>query len=269
MPAFNSVFLADIISLEFPLILALVQEHVLKLRLVSKKVMVALESNTSLNIKIRISVAGMDNLSAEFLRRWNGRVQLECKHPCIPDSRWFNTVKDALMSTRLRPLSLLSLSIHGKCLHRLVKTLVAMGNAIQQLKITYCGNGKNLLAAAAPIESLGRSLTMKISVECRDRGGRQMSLWLQRLVGAGIRINSMSFRSVPVPALPARFRPPPPSPESHGSPTSRLLLQRQRSGGRGGDCANIGADGSDGAPVDRLQVRRREEGRLWSGAFDG
>ena len=37
----------------------------------------------------------------------------------------------------------------------------------------------------------------------------------------------------------------------------RLLLQQQWAGGRGGDCAIIGAVGSDEAPVDRRQVRRQ------------
>ena len=188
--------LVDIVALELPLILDLVQARVLQLRLVSKRIMVALELNSSMNIKFRISVAGMKHLSADFLRRWNGRVQLGCEHPCTPDSRWFNTVKDALLSTRLRPLSLLSLSIRGNHLNSLVETLVLMGTAIQQLEIAYRGVGEELLAAATPIASLGRTLTMKISVEDRDRGGRQASLWLQRLVASSIRIDSISFRSV-------------------------------------------------------------------------
>ncbi len=141
----------------------------------------------------------MENLLADFLLRWSGRVQLECKHPCTPDSIWFNTVKDALLSARLRPLSLLSLSIRGNDLHSLVETLVVIGDAIQQLEIAYVGNGEGLLAASAPIAviaSLGHALTMKISVESSDPEGRQMSLWLHRLVASSIRINSISFRSV-------------------------------------------------------------------------
>ena len=145
---------------------------VLQLRLVSKKILMALKSSSSMDIKIRNSV------------------------PRTRDSRWFNTVKDALLSARLRPLSLLSLSIRGNDLHSLVETLVVVGTAIQQLEITYLGNGKELLAAVAPIASLGNALTMKISVEGSDRDGRQMSLWLQHLVASSIRINSISFRSV-------------------------------------------------------------------------
>ena len=100
----------------------------------------------------------MKNLSADFLRRWNGRVQVGCKYHCTPDSKWFNTVKDALLSARLHPLSLLSLSIRGNDLYPLVETLVAMGTAIQQLEIAYIGNSGELLAtAAAPIASLGHT----------------------------------------------------------------------------------------------------------------
>ena len=122
-------------------------------------------------------------------------MQLECTHPCTRDSRWFNTVKDALLSARLRPLSLLSLSIRGNDLHSLVETLVVVGTAIQQLEIAYLGNSKDseLLAAVAPIASLGHALTMKISVDGSDRDGRQMSLWLQHLVASSIRVNSISF----------------------------------------------------------------------------
>jgi hypothetical protein len=188
--------LVDIFSLELPPILAMVQDRVLRLRLVSKTIMMALESNSSLNVKFRINAAGMENLSTDFLERWNGRMQLECKCPCTSDSRWFNTVRDALLSARLRPLSLLSLSISGKDLHSLVETLVVMGTVIQQLEIAYLGNGEELLAAAAPIASLGHALTMKISVQGKDPGGRQMSLWVQRLIASSIRIISISFRSV-------------------------------------------------------------------------
>ncbi len=189
--------LVEIFSLELPIILALVQDHVLQLRLVSKRVMMAIESNCFMNLKIRISAAGMENLSADFLQRWEGGVRLECKHQCTRDSRWFNTVKDALLSARLRPLRLLSLSIKGHDLHSLVETLVEIGTAIQQLEITYIGNFTELLAAAASIASLGHALTMKICVEgSRDTGGHQLSLWLQHLVASSIRINSISFRSV-------------------------------------------------------------------------
>ena len=194
--------LADIFSLDLPLILALVQDRLLQLRLVSKTIMLALESHPSIEIKIRINVAGMENLSVDFLQRWNGRMQLECEHKCTPDSRWFNTVRDALLSARLRPLSLLSLSISGNDLHSLVETFIVMGTAIQQLEIAYLGNGEELLAASARIASLGHALTMKIFVEGRDPGGRQTSLWLQRLAASSIRINSISFRSVP--PLPTR-----------------------------------------------------------------
>ena len=174
----------------------MVQNRVMHLRLVSKTIMMALQSNSSLNVKFRINAAGMENLSTDFLEKWRGRIQLECKLPCTSDSRWFNTVRYALLSARLRPLSLLSLSISGKDLHSLVETLVVMGTVIQQLEIAYLGNGEELLAAAAPIASLGHALTMKISVQGEDPGGRQMSLWVKRLIASSIRIISLSFRSV-------------------------------------------------------------------------
>jgi hypothetical protein len=190
------ISLLSIFSLELPIIAALVEDRVLELRLVSKTMMMALESNSSMNINIRISVAGMENLSADFLRRWNGRLQLECRRPCAPDSGWFKSVRDALLSGRLRPLSLLSLSISGNNLHPFVETLVLIGTAIQQLEISYLGNCEELIAAAPPIASLGHALTMKISVRGSDPGGRQASLWLQCLVASSIIICSLSFRSV-------------------------------------------------------------------------
>jgi hypothetical protein len=186
----------DLFSLELPRLAPLVEDRVLELRLVSKTMMMVLESNSSLHINIRISAAGMENLTADFLLRWNGMLQLECRRPCTPDSGWFNTVKDALLSARLRPLSLLSLSISGHNLHPFVETLVVIGTAIQQLEISYLGNCKELLAAAAQIASLGHALTMKISIE-GDPRFRQASLWLPRLVASSIIICSLSFRSVP------------------------------------------------------------------------
>jgi hypothetical protein len=192
---FFGIVMALVGIFELPVISALVQDRWLQLRLVSKEIMLALESNPFTCIKIRINVTGMEHLSADFLQRWNGRVQLECKHPCTISSRWFNTVKNALLSARLCPLSLLSLSIRGNDLHPLVETLLVMGTTIQQLKISYLGNGKDLLDNATPIASLGHNLTMQISVIGSDVRGRQLSLWVQHLAASSIRIISLSFRS--------------------------------------------------------------------------
>jgi hypothetical protein len=48
---------------------ALVEDCVLELWLVSTKIMMALESISSKNINFRINVAGMENLSADNLQR--------------------------------------------------------------------------------------------------------------------------------------------------------------------------------------------------------
>jgi hypothetical protein len=57
----------------------------------------------------------------------------------------------------------------------------------------------------------------------------------------------------PLPVSPRQGYPPPPTP--------RLLLQWQSAGGRGGNCAIIGADGSHEPPVDRRSVRGLDSGR--------
>ncbi len=51
--------------------------------------------------------------------------------------------------------------------------------------------------------------------------------------------------------------------------TPRLLLQLQQSAGRGGDCAIIGADGSDEPPVTRCSVREEGCGVQAEQAFRG
>jgi hypothetical protein len=189
--------LADILSLGgLPLSLILVQDRVLQLRLVSKKIMTALQSDFFMDIKICINDVGVENLTADFLQRWRGKMHLKCTSPWTPDSRWFKDVRDALLAARLRPLSLLSLSVSGKNLYPLAETLVQLGTSIQQLEIACLGSGSDFLAAATPIASLGPALTMKISVEDNDPGGSQTSLWLKHLVASSIRIDSISFRSV-------------------------------------------------------------------------
>ena len=185
--------LADILSMDgLHLVSTLVQDRILTMRLVSRKVMMALESNIFTNIHLHINDVGVDNLTSNLLKRWHGRVHLCCTRPWNTDSRWFKEVRKALFSGQLRPLSLLSLSVSGKDLHPLVKLLVGIRPAIQQLEIDYRGDGAELLAAAAPLASLGRALTMKISVEGKDR---LMSSWLPCLLSSSIKIKTMSLRS--------------------------------------------------------------------------
>jgi hypothetical protein len=194
----SAILSLDLVNLALPR----VADCVLKLRLVSREIMSALESNPWLIFNIRIKDTGVDNFDADFLQRWHGNICLHCKHPCNLGSRWFKEVSDALLSDRLRPLSLLSLSVEGGNLHPVVKTLAAIGPAIQQLEIAYSGNGAELLASAAPIASLGHALTMIISVQGSDPGGRQTSLWLHHLLESSIRISCISFRSVRLLSLP-------------------------------------------------------------------
>ena len=196
-PKTNMMTLVDIISIDgLPLTLTMIEDRVLQLRLISRKMMTALESNYSMNIKIRINDAGVNNLSAAFLQRWHGRIYLECTYPCNSDIRWFREVTYALLSARLRPLSQLGLAVYGGDLRSVVETLVGIRTAIQQLEIVFDGDGKELLAASAPISSLGHALTLKLSILGSDPGGRQTSLWLQHLVSSSIRISSISFWSV-------------------------------------------------------------------------
>eukprot|EP00291_Cryptomonas_curvata_P026952 CAMPEP_0172175322 /NCGR_PEP_ID=MMETSP1050-20130122/14159_1 /TAXON_ID=233186 /ORGANISM="Cryptomonas curvata, Strain CCAP979/52" /LENGTH=176 /DNA_ID=CAMNT_0012847403 /DNA_START=8 /DNA_END=535 /DNA_ORIENTATION=- len=165
--------LADILSLDdLNLYLPLVQDRVLQLRLVSRDIMLALESKIFAEINIRINDAGVDCLTADFLQRWHGKMHLHCTRPWTPDSRWFKEVRDALLLDRLRPLSLLSLSVTGNNLHSLVETLIGLGTAIQQLEIAYHGNGAELLAAATPIAFLapGRVEDQNQFISFRDNG---------------------------------------------------------------------------------------------------
>jgi hypothetical protein len=182
----------DGISLTWPRI----ADCVLKLRLVSRAIMSALESNPSLNINIHITDTGVNSLTVHFLQRWQGKVNLHCTRPWSLNSRWFIVVSDALLSGRLRPLSILSLSVEGKNLPPLVNTLAEIGPSIKQLEITYSGDDTELLAAAASLAILGHTLTMKISVQGSDPGERQTCMWLQNLLASSICISSMSFRYV-------------------------------------------------------------------------
>ena len=189
--------LEDLLSMDgLYLTLTMVQDRVLQLRLVCKKIMNALETNIFLKVNISITDTGVDNLTAEFLQRWHGSVLLHCKCRWNPRSRWFEEVRTALLSGRLRPIALLSLIVEGGNLLPLVEALVGIKPAIQQLEIAYHGISAGLLSAAAPIAALGRILTMNITVQERDPGGLQTSVWLQYLLASRIRIDSISFRSV-------------------------------------------------------------------------
>ncbi len=167
---------------------------VLKLRLVSKNVMLTMESIKDVEIDLRLNDAGVDGLTAEFLQKWHGHLRLHCRCPWKPDSRWFKDVGNALLNRHLR-LNLLSLTVEENNLHPLVQTLVEIGPAIQMLEIDYCGNCADVMSAVTPLASLGRALTMKISLQGVDTGGSQISSLLPRLLASRIGISSISFRS--------------------------------------------------------------------------
>jgi hypothetical protein len=115
--------LADILALMF----VPCQDHILKLRLVSRTIKVALESNILITINICINDIGEKDLKADFLQKWLGKVQLYSNRPWKSTSRWFNEVKSALLSGRLRPLSLLSVSVEEDSLNPLLEMLVQIG----------------------------------------------------------------------------------------------------------------------------------------------
>jgi hypothetical protein len=164
------------------------------LRIVSRPTLTALETNSSIPVNLRINNSGVDYLTAGFLRRWCGDVRLHCTRLWQPGSRWFREVRDALVTGQLKPLGLLSLSVDGYNILPLIEMLVEIGPAIRQLEITYHGNGTELLAVAAPLASLSRTLAMNISVQGNDSAGT-ISSWMRRLFESSIKINSLSFRS--------------------------------------------------------------------------
>ena len=187
--------LADILSLD-GILPAMIENRILMLRPVSRNVMMALESNIYLHIKLRIKYSGVKGLTA-FLKRWHGSVHLHCFLPWNPDDSWFKEVSDALLLGQLRPLELLKISVEGCQLIPLTENLSKIGPAIRRLEITFIGNGAQLLAAAAALASLGNTLTMKLTVLGEDHAGRMMSLWLQRLLASNINIDSISLRLSP------------------------------------------------------------------------
>jgi hypothetical protein len=188
--------LIDVLSLDgLDLAMPLVQDRVLLLRLVSRKFMLAMESNFSLKLNFRINAAGADSLTACFLQRFHGIVHLHCARPWVPSIKWFDEISEALVLGRLRPLRLLCMSVEGNNLRPLVEILVGLVPAVQQLEIAYRGNCAEILAAVAPIASLGHALTMDLIISMQEFGScsHQESLLLRHL--SSVRIYSASFRS--------------------------------------------------------------------------
>jgi hypothetical protein len=188
--------LADILSLD-GMLSTMIQNRILMLRPVSRNIMMALESNICLQVKLRIIYSGVTCLT-DFLKRWHGSVLLHCSWFWNPDDRWFKEVRDALLLGQLRPLKLLNLSVEGCHLIPLTENLSKIGPAIRQLELTCIGNGAQFLAAAAALASLGNTSTIKLTVLGDDHAGRMLSLWLQRLLASNIIIDSISFRLSPL-----------------------------------------------------------------------
>ncbi len=176
-----------------------VQDRVLGFRLVSRGIATIVESNTQIKIKISINNAGVSGLNAKFLLRWGGSMFLRCTCPWDPGSRWFKEVSDAIESRRMRPLGLLSLSVHGNNLHPLIEALQVLlfrriEPAIKQLEIAYFGNCRELIAASQHLESLNHSLTMSLTMRSLQDSSSQRQLRFSWT--SSIKILSLSLRQV-------------------------------------------------------------------------
>jgi hypothetical protein len=182
--------LLDILTLD-----QVVRDRVLKLRLVNKEIKKTLETNDFLSINICVNDVGVESLKSDFLQRWRGSMHLYCTLPWTIGSQWFKEMKGAVVSGLLRPPNLLSLSVEGNNLLPLTESLVGISSGIQELRIAYRGNGMYLVAAAAPLASLGGALTVEISVEGTDFGGIQTAALLQHLLALSIRLGTISLRS--------------------------------------------------------------------------
>jgi hypothetical protein len=189
--------LLDVLSLD-GLHLALseaVEDRLSNLRLVSRDIKRALEKNACLKINVYVSNEEEQSLMADFLQRWQGSLNLHyTRRGWTPDSTWFKGFKDAILLGRFRPPSLLSLLVDESNLLQLAEALRVISTAIQRFRILYQGKGAELLAAAEPLASLGRALTLEISLKGEDLGGAQTSLWLQQLHASSIEPCSISFR---------------------------------------------------------------------------
>ena len=193
----SSMSLEDISSLYglHPTLTQVVQDRVLKLRLVCRTIKVTLESNIFLSINFRISRGGAKGLEANFLQRWHGILHLHCTHAWEPSSIWVKEIRDAVVSGRWRQRSLLSVAVRGNNLLPLARILTEIESGFQNIEINYCGNSTDLRAAVAPLALLGRGFTLKVSIQGRDRGGVETSSWLQHLLQSSIEVKSISLRS--------------------------------------------------------------------------
>jgi hypothetical protein len=176
-----------------------VQDRVLVFRLVSRGIAIIVESNTHFKIKISINDDGVNGLNAKFLLRWGGSMFLRCTCPWDPGSRWFNEISDAIESRQMRPLGLLSLSVNGNNLHRLIEALQVLlfrriEPAIKQLEIAYYGHCRELIAASQHLKSLNHCLTMSLTMRSLQDSSFQRQLrffWT-----SSIKILSLSLRQV-------------------------------------------------------------------------
>ncbi len=191
--------LPDLHQMHLPLALV-VQDRVLGFRLVSREIAIIVESNALFKIKISINDAGVKGLNAKFLLRWGGTVFLRCTCPWEPTSKWFKEVSDAIESRQMRPLGLLSLSVNGNDLHRLIEALQNLlfrriEPAIKQLEIAYFGNYRELIAASQHLEPLNHCLTMSLTMRSLQDWISQSEL-LRFFRKSSLKIISLSLRQV-------------------------------------------------------------------------
>jgi hypothetical protein len=186
----------------------LIQDQVMKMRLVSKGMKTLIETNRFLLVNIRIGDAGVEMMKEKFLLRWHGVLNVYCTKPLQPASPWFQSLTSVLESGRLQNLKMLDLVIEGQALVPLLKTFAGIIQWNRQLSIAiaFRGCGADILAAAAPLAALGGTVTMDI---CIVSGGDQPLTWLQQLQASNIGVSSISLRFQRPPTNTHRGRLPP------------------------------------------------------------
>ena len=131
--------------------------------MVNKSMKNALESSKVFRVIIRINETNAETLTAEFLQRWRGNLDLNCTIPWRPATIWFEEFSDALLSGRMQQEKLrVNLSVEGKNdLRMLVETLRGMPE-IQQLAINYSNSPPT--GSAGAIQYFDSTETKSISI---------------------------------------------------------------------------------------------------------
>jgi hypothetical protein len=145
--------------------LNVIEDYALTLRAVHPVLRTIIHENEHLNVHLFISPAGFYGLSAQFLQRWRGTLNIRCEYDCDAECPWFKVFRYVLQSNTRPKFGFLRVSAHGANFSPLMHSLaypMPHHRSVMEVCITFEGQKEDIMDAQTALICLGGQVTVSI-----------------------------------------------------------------------------------------------------------